>query len=113
MNTLLWVILGQCVFVVAVVFVLKGLLDKELLRAALEKFESCKVPEEIKEITVLSAKNISDEYKSHLESVRKRKMPQASLKYMENADLKGGVVIAAGDLFLDFSLSSRLQNFWS
>jgi len=113
MTTLLLVILGQCVFVVVVVLVLKKLLDKELMRAALEKFEASRVPAEIKEITVFTAGNISDEFKSHLESIRKRKMPQANLIFLENAELKGGVVIAAGDLLLDFSLSSRLQNFWS
>jgi len=113
MLTLVLLILGQCVFAVMVIFVLKRFLDKELLHAALEKFESCPASAEIKEIAVYSASGLSDEFKSQLESVRKRKMPQASLSFKENADLKGGVAIAMGEILLDFSLTSRLQHFWS
>ena len=62
---------------------------------------------------VFRLKGLNDEFKSYLESIRKRKFVQANLDFKENADLKGGVVIALGDLLLDFSLSSRLQHFWS
>jgi F0F1-type ATP synthase delta subunit len=113
MFTLLMLFFGQCVIAVVVIFVLKKLLDKELMMAALERFESCKTSPEIKEIAVHSASTISDEFKSHFESIKQRKFAQANLNFQENADLKGGVVIAVGDLLLDFSLSSRLQNFWS
>ena len=96
-----------------VIFVLKRLLDKELMKAALEKFESCKTSPDINEIVVRSASSINDEFKDHLESIRKRKFAQANLNFQEDAELKGGVVIAIGDLLLDFSLASRLQHFWS
>lgn len=113
MLILSYIILGQCVFAGVVIFVLKKLLDKELMRAALEKFESCKTSSDIKEIAVRSASNVNDEFKSHLESIRQRKFTEAHLNFQEDPTLKGGVVIAVGDLLLDFSLSSRLQNFWS
>ena len=113
MQTLLLLFFGQCVFAVIVIVVLKKFLDRELMMAAIEKFESCKISPDIKEIAVHSASSISDEFKSHLESIRQRKMPQANLNFQENADLRGGVVITMGDLLLDFSLSSRLQHFWS
>jgi len=113
MLIFLLLVLGQCVFVVAVVFVLKKLLDRELMMAALEKFESCKASLEIKEISVYSASRISDKYKGQIEMIRQRKFDQAKLDYLENAELKGGVVITLGDLLLDFSLATRLQNFWS
>jgi len=113
MVILLYIFLGQCVFAVAVIFVLKRLLDKELMDAAFEKFESCKTSSDIKEIDVYSASRVNDEFKAHLESIRKRKMPEANLNFQENAGLKGGIVIKVGELLLDFSLSSRLQNFWS
>ena len=113
MLTLLIVFLGQCVFAVVVIFVLKKLLDKELTGAALEKFESCKQSPDIKEIIVRSASSLDDEFKRRLESVRQRKFSQANLNFQQDAALKGGVVIVVGDLFLDFSLSNRLQNFWS
>jgi len=113
MSTLVLVLLGQVIFAVVVLCVLKKLLDRELMSSALEKFESCSLPPEISEICVYSASPVSDEFKSRLESVRKRKFAQASLKLLENAELKGGVVIAAGELVLDFSLAGRLQKFWS
>ena len=95
------------------IFVLKKLLDKELMNSALEKFESCKASSDIKEIIVRSSSTINDEFKSRLESIRKRKFIQAKLDFQFDASLKGGLVIVLGDLLLDFSLSSRLQNFWS
>ena len=113
MLTLLMVLLGQCVLAVVVIFVLMKLLHKELMQAALEKFESCKVSSDVKEISIYSASEISAEFKNHLELIRQRKFNQANLNFLLNADLKGGIVIAMGDLLLDFSLSSRLQNFWS
>lgn len=113
MTILLILFFVQCVFALVVIFVLKRLLDKELMRAALEKFESCKTSPEIKEIAVRSASMINDEFKVYLESIRKRKFTQAKLSFQEDAALKGGVVIAVGDQLLDFSLSSRLQHIWS
>jgi len=88
-------------------------LNKELIKAAFEKLESCKIPSDIKEISVFSASTISDEFISHLESIRQRRFNQANVNFLQNAELKGGIVIAAGDLLLDFSLASRLQQFWS
>jgi F0F1-type ATP synthase delta subunit len=113
MTTLLIVFLGQCVFALIVIFVLRKLLDRELMMVALESFESCKVSLDIKEIAVCSASSISEEFKNRLESIKKRKMPQANLNFQEDNALKGGVVIRMGDLLLDFSLSHRLQQFWS
>jgi F0F1-type ATP synthase delta subunit len=113
MLTLLILFLVQCAFAVVVILVLKRLLDKELMNAALEKFESCKSSSEVIEITVLSASRMNEEFKSRLESVRKRKFVQARLNFKEDPGLKGGLAIALGDVLLDFSLQSRLQNFWS
>jgi len=113
MPILIYILLGQCVFVMAVVFILKMLLDKELMQSALEKFGSCKDSHEIKEIVVCSASKISEALKSDLESIRKNKMPQANFNFLEDPSLKGGIVIKIGDTLLDFSLQSRLQHFWS
>jgi len=113
MFILLVIFFVQGVFAVVVVLVLKRLLDKELMKAALEKFESCKASTDIKEITVLSASILSVEFQRQLESVRKRKFVQAKLNFKKDAGLKGGLAIALGDVLLDFSLGSRLQHFWS
>jgi len=62
---------------------------------------------------VSSASTVSDEFQRQLESIRKRKFIQAKFDFQEDAGLKGGVVIAIGDVLLDFSLRSRLKHFWS
>jgi F0F1-type ATP synthase delta subunit len=92
---------------------LKKHLDRELIAAALEKLEACKVSPEIKEILVRSGGGVSDETKAHLESIRQRKFNQTQLNIQKDSTLKGGMVIAAGDLLLDFSLSGRLRHLWS
>ena len=113
MLTILLLFLGQVFFAIIVILFLKSFLNKELIKAALEKFESCKNSQEIKEIVVFSASAISDEFKNYFEAIRRRKFSQANLDFKENASLKGGVVIAVEDLMLDFSLASRMQHFWS
>ncbi len=113
MHTLLLVLFGQCVFAVVVIFVLKGFLEKELMMAALEKFESCKFSPDIREVAVRTASSIGDEFKGHIEAIKQRKMPQANLNFQKDTALKGGVIIAVGDLLLDFSFRSRLQHLWS
>jgi F0F1-type ATP synthase delta subunit len=113
MFVIFMIFFGQLVFAVAVIFVLKRILDKELMKAALEKFESSKLSPDIKEITVFSASSLNEEFKGRFESIRKRRFVQTQLIFKENSELKGGVVIAIGELLLDFSIRSRLQNFWS
>jgi len=113
MTTLLILLLVQCLLAIGVVFVLKKILDRELIEVALENLEACKTSPDVKEIIVRLPSAVSDEIKSHLESIRKRKFIQANLNIQEDRALKGGMVIAVGDVLLDFSLSSRLQHFWS
>ncbi len=113
MPTILIIFLIQVVFVLAVIFVLKRLLDRELMNSALEKFESCKSSDQIKEITVFSCSTVNKEFRYRFESVSKRRFPQAQLKYRIEAGLKGGVVLCVGEDLLDFSLRCRLQNFWT
>jgi F0F1-type ATP synthase delta subunit len=112
MSIVLMVIFVQLIFAAVVFFILKKLLDRELLGAALEKFESCESSPAIKEITVYSASRISDESRGRFESIRQRKFSGANLNFMENAGLKGGLVISMENVLLDFSLYSRLHNFW-
>jgi len=113
MRIFLIIFFIQCVFALFVIFVLKKLLNKELIRSALEKLESCKASPDTKEIIVRFASKINDEFRSRFEYIRKRKFAQATLNFQEDANLKGGVVITLGDVILDFSLSQCLKNFWS
>jgi len=105
MVTILLLFVVQCVFTVVVIFVLKKIWDRELIRAALEKLETCNASPEAKEIDVRSASKISEEFKDHIESIRRRKFVQANLNIQQDPSLKGGIVITVGDLSLDFSLS--------
>ncbi|MBF0504724.1 MAG: F0F1 ATP synthase subunit delta [Candidatus Omnitrophica bacterium] len=113
MGPFLILFIVQCFFALGVIIVLKKTLDRELIEAAFEKLEACKSSPEVKEIVVCLPSAVSDEMKTHLESIRQRKFVQANLKIQEDPALKGGMVIAVGDLLLDFSLSGRLQHFWS
>jgi F0F1-type ATP synthase delta subunit len=113
MGIFLVLFILQCLFAAGVVLVLKKHLDRELIEAALEKLEACRISQEVKEIVVRSAGGVSDDIKAHLESIRQRKFNQVHLNIQEDRTLKGGMVIAAGDLLLDFSLASRLQHLWS
>ena len=97
----------QCIFTILVIFILKKCWDKELIQAALEKFETCEVSAQIKEIDVRSASKISEAFKSQIESIRQRKFAQANLNIQEDPSLKGGIVITVGNLSLDFSLSDN------
>ncbi|MBF0511367.1 MAG: F0F1 ATP synthase subunit delta [Candidatus Omnitrophica bacterium] len=112
LPTILILVLVQVIFALIVIAVLKKHLSKELMRACLEAFESSKMLEEIKEIKVLTAGPLNIEAKGHLERIRQRKFSQALFSYHENREIQGGIVIAAGEVFLDFSLTSRMRHFW-
>ena len=105
MLTIAILITVQFVFTFIVIFVLKKLWDKELIRAAIEKFSACPSSTDVKKIMVCSASGLSEEFKSHIEAICQRKFAQASVSITQDATLKGGVVITVGDQSFDYSLS--------
>ncbi len=105
MFTILILLAIQCAFTAVVVFVLKKVWDRELIRAALDKLESCPDAPQIKEIRIRSASKISAALMEQIESICRKKFAAASLDIQEDPALKGGVVIILGSESLDFSLS--------
>ena len=110
MSIILVFFLGQCLFALGVVFVLKKLLDRELMGAALEQLETCKIPPDTRQIVVRLCSPASNEFKNHLESIRQRKFARANVDFRREAGLKGGVIIEAEGCSLDFSLAGRLRD---
>jgi F0F1-type ATP synthase delta subunit len=110
MRILLGFFLAQGLVAAAVIFVLKRVLDKELMKAALEQLESGQIPSATGEIVVRFSAPVSDEFKNHLESIRRRRFTGAKVDFRRDAGLKGGVVIEAGEILLDFSLAGRLRD---
>jgi F0F1-type ATP synthase delta subunit len=98
---------------VVVVFVLKNLLDGELEKAAIEKFSSLKANPEVRVVNVYSFRPLSVNIEQELKGLAKHKFTDSEIIFEQNKVLKGGVVIKTSNEVLDFSLSSRLENFWS
>ena len=106
-------VIVQTAIAVIVVFVLKKLLDKELIESALEKFTSLKSSEDITRLEVRYASPLNPMVQQRLKSLAQRKFTKVNMTWQEDKSLKGGVVIVVGDETFDFSITNRLQHFWS
>lgn len=113
MTPLIIIIVLQIVIALIVVVVLKRLLDRELEKAAIEKMASLKNDPDAKMVSVYSAQSLPLNVQQQLTFVIKNKFSNAKVSFSELRDLKGGVMIKFDENILDFSLSSRLENFWS
>ena len=112
----MWIIiliLVQTVIAGAVIFVLKRLLDRELIEAALEKAQAVALTPLPEAIVVTSAGTLNVQASQRFQSIFKRKAPDVNIVFEQDPALQGGVVIAWGREHLDFSIASRLKNFWS
>ncbi len=112
MIQLFLLMIVQLVIVVIVILVLKRLLDRELKKAALEKLQTLKINGE-KIITVYYTGQLSHNVKEELLGIVKNKNKESKLVFEQNQILKGGLVIVVDEQMLDFSVSNRLENFWS
>ena len=113
MILLFLIIILQLVIAVIVFFVLKGLLDRELKKVAIEKFLSLKVISGIDSIYVYYAGDLALKFKEELTVLAKSKFTDSKNIFEQNQILKGGLVIVVAQEVLVFSVSSRLENFWS
>ncbi len=109
MGWIIVLVLVQLLIAGVVIFVLKRLLDRELMLTALEKLDSL---EPVKEITVKYAGHLSDAIRSKIQSILRRKTEGIKVIFIESSELKGGLVIEAEGVVFDFSLAGRLKNFW-
>src|SRR5690348_1946037 len=103
MIAILTFVCVQLVIAVTVILVLKKLLDRELVDAALEKLESYKPADGIKQVSVRLAK--ANEMINHrLQSVCRKKFAQAQLQMEQDPAIKGGLIIELDGDVLDFSM---------
>jgi F0F1-type ATP synthase delta subunit len=108
------VILLQIIVASIVVFVLKAILEHELLVYALEHIEGFKPAEGegVKEVTVLVGRALSDNMMARYTRVIKAKFPQAGTSIIVSHEIGGGVVAQIDGKVLDFSLAGRLKHLW-
>jgi F0F1-type ATP synthase delta subunit len=107
------ILILQLIVAVAVIFVLKKLLDKELKQAALEHaivFRPSEAALKVERITIVSAVKLALDYRAKLLAILKEKCPQASIDFLENAALRGGLVVEIGEEVWDHSLETRLKH---
>ena len=113
MMPFLIIIVLQFVIALVVLYVLKRLLDRELQKAAIEKFMSLKKSDAVSSISVYYAGSLSLNIQQDLTALAKQKFGQAKVVFEQAQALKGGLVIQVAEEILDFSLTTRLENFWS
>ena len=113
MGLFLCILFVQCVIVAAVVFILKRLLDRELIEGALEKLQATVIAPAQGEIIIKSAAVLNQEIQSRVQSLVRRRAPDIKVVFTRDSGLKGGIVIESSGGVIDFSLASRLKNFWS
>ena len=103
----------QCVIAGIVIFVLKGFLDRELKKAAIEKLVSLKAAQDINQITVYYAHVMPSMIQEEIKNIAHQKFSKGNIVFEQLQALKGGLMIKIADEVLDFSLSSRLEHLWS
>jgi F0F1-type ATP synthase delta subunit len=109
---ILKILLLQLIAASVVVFVLKLILEHELLVYALEHLEGYKPKAggEAKEVTVLVGRALSDKMMSRLNKVTKAKFPHVEASIIVSKEIGGGLVAQVDGDILDFSLTGRLKH---
>ncbi len=102
----------QVLVAAGVVLFLNRKLNIELIEAALEKLFAVNVDAISGKIRLTSAGALSEEVKSRVTSILKRKMPQLEIIFVEDKKIKSGLLIELPSQVIDCSLSNRLKNFW-
>ncbi len=105
----------QVVLALIVIAVLMRSLGKELTEAALEQFEALKAPtdnDRFKEIVVISHAPLTDVVSYRFKSIVARKFKGVPIRFSTDSSLKGGVLIMAGAMVIDFSSKKRLEKLW-
>jgi F0F1-type ATP synthase delta subunit len=111
---ILKILLLQLIAAGVVVFVLKLILEHELLVYALEHLEGydSAAGGEAKEVTVLVGRALSDKMMARLNSLIKMKFPRAETAIIVSKEIGGGVVVQVDGKILNFSLAGRLKHLW-
>lgn len=103
----------QLIIALAVLFVLKRLLERELERAAIEQLSAIKSVQGASGIKVYHGGALSAELRDRLMRTIKGRFASVHVDFEHVPSLKGGLMIKLADEVLDFSVSSRLEYLWS
>jgi len=112
MGIFVKIIILQVIAIVIVVYVLKRLLDRELLSTTLEQalgFQPSEEAWKTDKISVISAGKLPADFQAKLVAVFREKCPRAEVEFLENPALKGGVVVEIAGEVWDHSLTTRLK----
>lgn len=93
-----------------IVFVLLELFKHELVRAALEALEQAEFQEELGEVSVVAGTILSPDDEFRLRALLRKRFPSAEVCLAVNREIRGGLVIQAGALLLDYSFLTRIKN---
>ena len=115
LGILISFILFQIVVAAGVIYVLKRLLDKDLLLTALERATAFRPSAEMikpQQIPVISAGTLTADFKSSLAAELQAKFPLTRVEFFENSALLGGIVIEIAGEIWDHSVATRLKHLW-
>lgn len=112
MGWFLAVLLLQCVIAVVVIIVLKYLLDRELVEAAMEKLYT-RARGNSDSVEVISATPLNEKVCGRIKDLITRKSPDTKVTFIQDVAIKGGIIIRFHDEEINFSLEDRLKNIWS
>lgn len=110
------IIILQALVAVAAVYVLKRLLEKDLVSVALEQVGLLGPSDEARRVgrvVVLFAGNVPVAKRAVLAQLLKAKCPQAEVDFLEDPALMGGIVIEIAGKVMDYSLANRLKYLFS
>ena len=113
MDVVAKILVLQLFVAAVVVFVLKKMLEKDLLLTALERasgFHPDAAALKAERIVVVSAGKLAPGYRARLVAALKGRCPGVCVDFLENADLKGGIVVEIGGEIWDHSLATRLKH---
>ncbi len=113
MGIVLTIVVVQCVIAVVVIAVLKHLLDRELVEAALEKLQAAALAGVSGTLKVRSSGDIQENIKTRVQSLVRRKAPEMKIEYVHDPSLKGGLFIEWSGGSIDCGLAGRVKNIWS
>ena len=104
------IIFLQIIVAIVILFVLWEMFKRELVKAALQAIEEGEPQGSIMDVSVVTAAALSPVDDSRLRAGLHKKFPSACVDVRVNADIRGGLVIKAGDLLMDHSLLTRIKH---
>lgn len=108
------ILLAQIVAMTAVVFVLKKVLDKQLVESAIRQYDFWRNEEKVRpvndEVAVICHRRLALAHRALIEKATRRRFGE-SARVIERVDkaLWGGVIIRVGATVFDYSLKDRLR----